>query len=127
MKMTNQEILNFANTAFGDKHLPIKIAYAISKNARTIEAALKAYDEIRKNRLEEYAKKDAEGKPIIEENQYIIDDVEKLNADMAELLATETEVGIHKVHISEFDKLDDPKFDALTVSEMAILKFMIEE
>jgi hypothetical protein len=46
---------------------------------------------------------------------------------MAELLTIETEVDVHMVHIAEFDKLDDPKFDALTVSEMAILKFMIEE
>lgn len=127
MKMTNQEILNFANTALGDKHLPVKIAYAIQKNAEAIKSALKAYDEIRKNTLEECSKKDEKGQPIIENDSYIIGDVEKLNADMNELLNIETEVDIHTVHISEFDKLDDPKFDALTVSEMAILKFMIEE
>lgn len=127
MKMTNQEIMDFANATFGDKKLPVNIAYAISKNAKTIEAAVKAFGEVRTNILESCAKKDADGKPIIEDNQYIIDDVEKFNADINELLTTETEVDIHKVHIDEFAKLDDPKFDALTVSEMAILKFMIEE
>lgn len=127
MKMTNQEILKFANTAFGDKRLPVKIAYAIHKNAEAIKPALKAYDEIRKDKLESYAKKDAEGKPIITDNMYTIEDAESFDADMAELLTIETEVDVHMVQIAEFDKLDDPKFDALTVSEMAILKFMIEE
>ena len=127
MKMTNQEILNFANLALGNKHLPVKIAYAIQKNAEAIKPALTAYDGIRKDKLESYSKKDEEGKPIITDNSYTIEDVESFNADMTELLAIETEVDIQKVKIDEFDKLDDPKFDALTVSEMAILKFMIEE
>lgn len=127
MKMTNQEILNFAGLALGGKHLPVRITYAIQKNAKTIEAALKAYDETRKSLLEKYAKKDDEGKPIIENNEYTIENAENWNADMTELLTTETEVDIHKVSFDEFEKLDDPKFNALTVSEMAILKFMIEE
>jgi len=127
MKMTNQEIINFANTTLGGKHLPVKIAYAIHKNARTVEGALKAYDETRKSLIEQYAKKDAEGKPIVEDENYIIENVDDFNADMADLLAEKTEVEIQKVHFDEFAKLDDPKYDALTVSEMSILDFMIEK
>lgn len=127
MKMTNQEILNFAKLMLGSKHLPVKIAYAIQKNAEAVKPALKAYDEIYNSKLKSYAKKDEEGEPIVTDNQYTIEDVESFNADITELLTIETEVDIHKVHMTEFEKLDDPKFDALTVSEMAILKFMIEE
>lgn len=127
MKMTNQEIINFANTMLGSKHLPVKIAFAIHKNARTVEAALKAYDETRKSLIERYAKKDDEGKPIAEDGNYIIENAESFNADITDLLAEKTEVDVHMVHIDEFAKLDDPKFDALTVSEMSILNFMIEE
>ena len=127
MKMTNQEIINFANTMLGGKHLPVKIAFAIHKNARTIETALKAYDETRKSLIEQYAKKDAEGKPIIEDDKYTIENVAEMEADMADLLAEKVEVEIHKVHFDEFAKLDDSKFDALTVSEMSILDFMIEK
>lgn len=127
MKMTNQEIINFAGLMLGDRHLPVKIAFAIHKNARTIEPAFKAYGETRKKLIEQYAKKDAEGKPIVEDDNYIIEDAEQFNVDMNELLTEETEVEVHKVHYDEFAKLDDPKYDALTVSEMSILNFMIEE
>jgi hypothetical protein len=127
MKMTNQEIINFANMMLGDKHLPVKFAFAIHKNAKTIEPALKAYNETRKGLIEQYAKKDDEGKPIIEDDKYTVENVEQFNADMNDLLTEETEVEIHKVSVDELAKLDDPRFDALTVSEMTILNFMIEE
>ena len=127
MKIKNQEIVNFANTILGDKHLPVRISYAIHKNAASIEPALKAYDEVRKKLIEQYAEKDGEGKPIIADGKYIIENAEAFNADMAELNTEEVEIEVHKVSVSEFEKLDDPKFDALTVSEMAILNFMIEE
>lgn len=127
MKIKNQEILDFAGMRLGDKRLPVKISYAIHKNAAAIEPILKAYDETRKSLIEQYAEKGEDGKPIIEDNKVTIGEPEAFNADMAELLDEETEVEIHKVSIAEFDKLDDPKFDALTVSEMSILNFMIEE
>ena len=127
MKVKNQELINFANTALGDKHMPVKISYAIHKNAAAIEPALKAYDEVRKGLINQYAEKDGDGKPIVEDGKYTIENAEAFNADIAELNAEEAEIEIQKVSISEFEKLDDPKFDALTVSEMAILNFMIEE
>lgn len=127
MKIKNLELINFANTLLGDKRLPVRISYAIHKNAAAIEPALKAYEEVRKKILEQYAKKDAEGNPLIEEGKYTIENIVEFNADIDELNAEMTEVEIHKVSITEFEKLDDPKFDALTVSEMAILNFMIED
>ena len=127
MKMTNQEIINFASAAFGNKKVPIKIAYAISKNAETVGAAFKAYEETRKKRLEEYAEKDEEGNPIIENGQYVVEDLAAWSEEIRELLEIETEVQVHKVSIDEFMKCDDSRFDVFSVSEMAILNFMIEE
>lgn len=127
MKIKNQELINFANTVLGDKHLPVKISYAIHKNAAAIEPALKAYEEVRKELIKQYAKKDEDGNPAVEDGKYTIENADAFNADIAELNAEETEIEIQKVAISEFEKLDDPKFDALTVSEMAILHFMVEE
>jgi len=125
--MTNQEILNFANSMFGNKHLPVKIAYAISKNANAVADAVKAYDDTRKKLLDQFAKKDENGEPIITNGQYDIEDAEKWNEEIRELLETETEVAIHTVSIDEFEKCDDPRYDTLTVAEMSILKFMIAE
>ncbi len=125
MKMKNQEILNFANTSFGSKHLPIKIAYAISKNADAVTGALKAYEECRKKCLEQYAKKDEDGKAIIENGNYVIEDMKQFSKEISELLAMETEVVIQEVSIDEFAKCDETGFDKLTVEEMSILKFMV--
>lgn len=127
MKITNQEVLNFAGTSFGSKHLPVRISYAISKNADAIAGALKAYEETRKNLLERFAKKDEEGKAVIENGNYVIDDMEQFAKEMNELLTVETEVIVQEVSIDEFAKCDEAGFDRLTVSEMAILKFMIKD
>lgn len=127
MKIKNREILNFANTHFGDKHLPVKISFAISKNAEAVAGALKAYEETRKSRLEKYAKKDEDGKPVVKDGNYVIEDLEKWSEEIRELLDTETEVMIQEVSIDEFAKCDDPCFDTLSVAEMSILKFMITE
>lgn len=125
--MTNQEILNFANSMFGNKRLPVKIAYAISKNVNAVADAMKAYDETRKNLLDQFAKKDEKGEPVINNGQYEIEDAEGWNNEIRELLETETEVQVHTVSIDEFEKCDDPRYDTLTVAEMSILKFMIKE
>ena len=45
---------------------------------------------------------------------------------MDELLAIETEVGIHTVSEEEIEKCDDPRYDALTVADLETLEIMTE-
>ena len=42
---------------------------------------------------------------------------------------TQTEVlkDISKINISEFDKLEDSRYDALSAADMTVLSFMISE
>ena len=54
--------------------LPIKIAYSISKVAKKIQAEAKLYEENRIVLIERYCDKNEEGKPIIEDNHYLIND-----------------------------------------------------
>lgn len=126
MKLTNETILRFANSAFGGKHLPVKLAYAISVNAEAVSGALKAYNEARQKLVEQYAKKDEDGNTLIENEQYDIDDTDGWNEAVRELFGAEAEVNITTVTIEELARCDEPEFDSLTVAEMAILNFMIK-
>lgn len=126
MKLTNETILKFANTSFGEKHLPVKLAYAIGVNAEAIAGALKAYDGARYKLIEQFVKKDENGNLHIQDEQYVIEDTDSWNKAIKELFEAEAEVNITTVSIEELTRCDEPDFDSLTVAEMAILNFMIK-
>lgn len=126
MKIKNRDILRFANSAFGGKHWPVKLAFAISVNSEAVAAPLKAFDESRKKLAEEYAEKDADGKAVIEDNQYKIKDPVAFSEAYNELEEMEAEVNITTVKMKDIAKCDEPGFDTMSVSEMAVLKFMVE-
>lgn len=126
MKIRNQEILNFLSIKFGEKHLPIRVAYAIAVNVEEAAKKIKAYDELRIKLLEKYAEKDEEGKAIIEDDQYKVTDMEKFNEEFTELKETEVDMNVTTVSLDDLAKCDNPEFDSLTVPEISILSFMIE-
>ena len=63
---------------------------------------------------------------LVENGQYSIEDKEGFAKDLDELLAIETEVGIHTVSEEEIEKCDDPRYDALTVADLETLEIMTE-
>ena len=115
MKLKNKDILNFVNgcASLREKRLPVKLGYAIKKN-------------LRQELLEKYAAKGGDGKFLVENGQYSIEDKEGFAKDLDELLAIETEVGIHTVSEEEIEKCDDPRYDALTVADLETLEIMTE-
>lgn len=125
MKLANKKMIEFAKIDFASKKLPVKLAYALSLNIEAIRVALKAYDEQRMKLVEEYAKKDTDGKPVIEDNNYVVEDAAKWMAAIDELLAAEAEVTITTVSIDDLEKCDSPDFDSLSVEELALMNFMI--
>lgn len=126
MKLTNDTIIKFANSPFGGKHLPVKLAYAIAANAEAVAGALKAYNEARQKLVEQFAKKDEEGNLLVEDEQYVIDDNDGWNEAVRELFEAEAEVNVTTVSLKELAKCDESEFDSLTVAEMAVLNFMIK-
>lgn len=126
MKVTNQEILNFAALQMKTKHLPVRVAYAISVNAVEAEAKIKAYDEQRKALLQQHAVKDENGEPVIENGNYKVADPVRWNADIQELLEAEAEMNVTTFPLDDLAKCDDPDFDSLSVAEITAMKFMIE-
>ena len=67
-----------------------------------------------------------DGKFLVENGQYSIEDKEGFAKDLDELLAIETEVGINTVSEEEIEKCDDPRYDALTVADLETLEIMTE-
>lgn len=125
MKLSNKKMIEFAKVDFASKKLPVKLAYALSLNIEAIRGALKAYDEQRMKLVEEHAKKDADGKPVIEDNNYVVEDIAKWMAAIDELLMSEAEVTITTITIDDLEKCDSPDFDGLSVEELALMNFMI--
>ena len=132
----------------------VKFAYAVAKNSnilkREIDAlntaikplpGFEAYDTARVELAKKFAKKDEKGEPVIEDNQYVLEDKPAFDIGLAELresfketleirqtqldeykklLAEEVGLTLHKV------KLDDvPK--EITVDQMTALQEMIED
>ena len=128
MELKNKDILNFVNgcASLREKRLPVKLGYAIKKNLAAVSDAANAYDAERQELLEKYAAKGEDGKFLVENEQYSIEDKEGFAKDLDELLAIETEVGIHTVSEEEIEKCDDPRYDALTVADLETLEIMTE-
>ena len=129
MKMKNSEIVAFLNICANlkQKHLPVRLAYAIKKNMSAVQEAAAAYMAEREELVARYAKKE-NGKYLEENGCYIMDDKAGFEKDMEELLGIETEVEIHTVSVSVVEKCDDdPKYDALTMEELDVIAYMLTE
>ena len=127
IKLSNTRILNGVNilNTLTNKQLPVKVSYAIAKNVAKIEAELKTYNSEREKLLEKYSKKGEDGKSITENGNVTIqeDKVQEWNRDIADLLAIENEIDIHKFSISEFNNRD---YD-ISPAELMTIDYMIEE
>ena len=127
MKIKNKDILEFASLKLGDKHLPVKVAFAISVNAEAANGALKAFNEQRTTMIEKYAKKNEKGEPMIAKNgMYESDKKEEWNEEYEELLNAEAEIAVSTIKMKDLLKCDESGFDSLSLSEIALLRFMIE-
>lgn len=128
MKLSNEKILNTINTlgSLNNAQLPIKVAYAISKNINKIESELKAYNTEKAKLIDKYAEKDEEGKlkadgygnvNIKEEHR------EDWNRDISELLSIENEMDIHMIQL---DDLLNSNYN-ISPAELSAIDFMIND
>ena len=77
---------------------------------------------------ENLLKKDADGKAVMTDDKYDIEDTEGLAHDVAELLDVETDISISKITMEDLDKIDsDDRYDALSPGEVTALLFMIRD
>ncbi|WP_302653772.1 DUF1617 family protein [uncultured Clostridium sp.] len=128
MKLSNEKILNTINVLgnLNNTQLPIKLAYAISKNINKIDIELKTYNDEKVKLINKYAEKDKEGKVISDEHGHIIIEEkhkEDWNNDISELLSIENEIDIHKIQL---DDLLNANYN-ISPAELSMIDFMIED
>lgn len=96
--------------------MPAKISYSIAKATKVINDELPLYEKTRTAKAEEYASKDADGKPIIEDNQY------KFEAAALKAYSTELESLLNQTFDIQIDKIS---IDALGDAEIQPQQFLV--
>ena len=128
MKLSNETILKTVNAlgSLNEAQLPIKVAYAISKNINKIDCELKAYNSEKAKLIEKYAEKDEEGKVKADEYGNInikVDCIEDWNRDIKELLSIENEINIHMIQVDDLLNADYN----VSPTDLSAISFMIND
>lgn len=128
LNLSNERVVNTINalSKLNNAQLPIKVAYAISKNVNKIESELKVYNTEKAKLVNKYGEKDKEGKLKVGENGNVPlkeEHIEDYNRDIKELLSIENEMDIHMIKL---DDLLNSDYN-ISPSELSAIDFMIEE
>ena len=96
--MTNKEIIVLNQGLANCGNLKgIKLAFAVSKNLKTLSAIIEPLSETIKKLQEDHAKKDKDGEIIVVEKEIQMVDLKKFNLEYDELMKIENEVSFHKI------------------------------
>lgn len=128
LNLSNERIVNTINVLaeLNNAKLPIKLAYAITKNINKINSELKAYNEEKAKLIDKYSEKDEEGKLKADEYGNVIlkeEHIEDWNRDIKELLSIENEVDIHMIQL---DDLLNSNYN-ISPAELSVIDFMIND
>lgn len=128
IKLTNERIVNTINVLgeLNNAKLPVKVAYAITKNINKINTELKAYNEEKVKLIDKYAEKDEKGELKTNEIGNVIlkeEHIEDWNRDIAELLSIENEIDIHMIQL---DDLLNANYN-ISPAELTAIDFMVND
>lgn len=123
MKLTNNEIYNYANAllqhfgADNDMKLPVKLSFFLQKNIKIITEAAQEVDKARMEIIQQY------GIPSEDGQSYEIpeDKVEIASQELEELFNIEQNLNIHRFYIDDFENIE------MTSAQTAALLFMIKD
>lgn len=82
--------------------LPVKVAYYVSKNVKKVVSEIKDFEENRVKLAQKYAKKDKDGVPLIEDNQFVMEDMQGFNKEFVELANIDVEFDFPALTIEQF-------------------------
>lgn len=135
MKLTNKEIVGMLNTltSFGNKKLPQKISFAITKNISVLTKEYGIYEQEMKKLFERY-----DSKMVKDESGNIVYDstgFPKFGAgdggfkeEMNDLLDISVDVNIYHIDEDVFDYEDkDNRFDAMSPTDILVLQSILCE
>ena len=112
MKITNIQAVTFVNTvsAIKNKHLPMKLMFAINYNLNLLTNQIKSYEDARKELMGEGTEQEL-----------------LTNPEFHKLLDESVEQPIKTVKIEELEKFDtDKRFDKLSLAELSAIEFIVD-
>jgi hypothetical protein len=113
-----------------NKKLPVRLAYAVSRNIEKLRPEMELSEKQRMNLCAECADKDQDGKPVVDaQGNYQIAESrsEEFQAQFIDLLETEVTVDIMTVSPAVLDLLDSDRYDPLTPEQITGIWWMIRE
>ena len=121
MKLTNQQIYEYANLLLSfkdcDIKIPVRINFYMQKNIKCIEQAAIEIDKMRISIGSQF------GVPSPNADRYDIpkENIPVVNQELNDLFALEQDLNIHMFKLSDFDGIE------LTYQQMSAIMFMVEE
>lgn len=111
------------------KKLPIKMAFAIQKNAKQIAEIIEFADKRQNEIIEKSAQRDEKGEYVQSEDGkgIRIADVQTFANEMEELAETDMPVEFVKITMPDVERCDEDRFDSLSPAELDAIECMIEE
>ena len=130
MKMSNYTMVNVLNTlnSFGNKKLPQKISYAITRNIMIFRKEYEFYEREFGKLLVKYDKdieKDVDGNIVQNKDGIPVVNGEASKDfynELNELLSIELDVNIYQIPSDVFDYEDSERYDAMSASEIIQLQ-----
>ncbi len=128
MKLSNQTLVNSIPvlSKLNQLELPVKVAFIVSKNIKEVDKSLGSYNETRNKLLRQYAEKDEQGMPKVDEVGNIIfkeDCQEKWTGDIQELLELKVNLKIETIPTHDLFKAEI----LISPSELEKIEFMIKD
>lgn len=130
MKMSNYTMVNVLNTlnSFGNKKLPQKISYAITRNIMIFRKEYEFYEREFGKLLVKYDKdieKDVDGNMVHNKDGVPVVNGEASKDfynELNELLMIELDISIYQISPKVFDYEDSERYDAMSASEIIQLQ-----
>ena len=104
MKIKNYEAINIyakLGEILKNYSFKAKVCQSIVKNKNKLKEIVDNFEEARQTLVKSLADKDENGEPIVENDNYVIKDKEKLNKEFMELQTIETEVEFDKIAVDD--------------------------
>ena len=123
MKLTNNEIYNYANAllqyfgADNEMKLPIKVSFFLQKNIKVITEAAQEIDKVRMEIIQRYGTPSEDGQSF----QIPDDKIPVATQELQELFDIEQNLNIHRFDIDDFNNIE------MTSAQTSALLFMIKD
>ena len=123
MKLTNNEIYNYANAllqyfgADNEMKLPIKVSFFLQKNIKVITEAAQEIDKVRMEIIQRYGTPSEDGQSY----QISEDKIEIASQELEELFNIEQDLNVHRFNIDDFNNIE------MTSAQTGALLFMIKD